>query len=318
MSKTNKFSVEELLKQQQGQETNTELGSFVPNIWYSLMSKNMDWFKLNSSILPEQSKTSEIKPSSSSKEEETQDEEDDNDELESLNQDDFSNTDDNEQEYTDSKNDSLNSTPGVLSKKRKRRILFTKHQTYELEKRFRQQRYLSAHERENLASIINLSPTQVKIWFQNHRYKIKRARQEKAISEQVNFHHSIKAKSSPTSSTSSSSSQSIFIDTNSQVSSAKEPSLLDYQQNLLASFFKNEPQQNSALLYANFLMQQKNLQNLACLNPFQNLHTYYMSLQQHQAQQTHTTTSSKDNSTSLLATIDKNNDQQDSLVTKNV
>ena len=73
------------------------------------------------------------------------------------------------------------SVPNSTGKKRKRRILFTKHQTYELEKRFRQQRYLSAHERENLANFINLSPTQVKIWFQNHRYKIKRARQEKAL-----------------------------------------------------------------------------------------------------------------------------------------
>jgi hypothetical protein len=79
----------------------------------------------------------------------------------------------------------LNGMPGsIMAKKRKRRILFTKHQTYELEKRFKQQRYLSAHERENLATVINLSPTQVKIWFQNHRYKIKRARQEKALAAQ--------------------------------------------------------------------------------------------------------------------------------------
>jgi hypothetical protein len=48
-----------------------------------------------------------------------------------------------------------------LSKKRKRRVLFTKTQTYELERRFRQQRYLSAPEREHLASLINLTPTQV-------------------------------------------------------------------------------------------------------------------------------------------------------------
>ncbi|XP_067120104.1 homeobox protein Nkx-2.2a-like isoform X2 [Centruroides vittatus] len=66
-------------------------------------------------------------------------------------------------------------------KKRKRRVLFSKAQTYELERRFRQQRYLSAPEREHLASIIRLTPTQVKIWFQNHRYKTKRARQEKGV-----------------------------------------------------------------------------------------------------------------------------------------
>ncbi|XP_049943279.1 homeobox protein Nkx-2.2-like, partial [Schistocerca serialis cubense] len=66
-------------------------------------------------------------------------------------------------------------------KKRKRRVLFSKAQTYELERRFRQQRYLSAPEREHLASIIRLTPTQVKIWFQNHRYKTKRAQQEKGV-----------------------------------------------------------------------------------------------------------------------------------------
>nr|BAN21102.1 homeobox protein nk-2 [Riptortus pedestris] len=69
--------------------------------------------------------------------------------------------------------------PGT--KKRKRRVLFSKQQTYELERRFRQQRYLSAPEREHLASIIHLTPTQVKIWFQNHRYKTKRAQQEKGM-----------------------------------------------------------------------------------------------------------------------------------------
>ncbi|KFP05592.1 Homeobox protein Nkx-2.2 [Calypte anna] len=42
-------------------------------------------------------------------------------------------------------------------------------------------RYLSAPEREHLASLIRLTPTQVKIWFQNHRYKMKRARAEKGM-----------------------------------------------------------------------------------------------------------------------------------------
>ncbi|XP_038212432.1 homeobox protein zampogna-like [Zerene cesonia] len=74
---------------------------------------------------------------------------------------------------------SNNSDPNLVHKKRKRRVLFSKAQTYELERRFRQQRYLSAPEREHLASLIRLTPTQVKIWFQNHRYKTKRAVQEK-------------------------------------------------------------------------------------------------------------------------------------------
>ncbi|XP_059481077.1 homeobox protein vnd-like [Neocloeon triangulifer] len=73
--------------------------------------------------------------------------------------------------------------PQPPQKKRKRRVLFSKAQTYELERRFRQQRYLSAPEREHLASIIRLTPTQVKIWFQNHRYKTKRAQMEKGMQE---------------------------------------------------------------------------------------------------------------------------------------
>ncbi|PAV78344.1 hypothetical protein WR25_24775 [Diploscapter pachys] len=64
-------------------------------------------------------------------------------------------------------------------KKRKRRVLFTKAQTYELERRFRTQRYLSAPEREQLAMQIRLTPTQVKIWYQNHRYKTKKSNSEK-------------------------------------------------------------------------------------------------------------------------------------------
>lgn len=60
------------------------------------------------------------------------------------------------------------------NKKRKRRVLFTKAQTFVLEKRFQQQRYLSAPEREELARIVHLTPAQVKIWFQNHRYKYRK------------------------------------------------------------------------------------------------------------------------------------------------
>lgn len=67
-------------------------------------------------------------------------------------------------------------------KKKKRRVLFSKAQTLELERRFRQQRYLSAPERDQLAHILQLTPTQVKIWFQNHRYKMKRAKPEASSS----------------------------------------------------------------------------------------------------------------------------------------
>lgn len=62
--------------------------------------------------------------------------------------------------------------------RRKRRVLFSQAQVYELERRFKQQKYLSAPEREHLAGLIHLTPNQVKIWFQNHRYKLKRQAKE--------------------------------------------------------------------------------------------------------------------------------------------
>ncbi|XP_078518092.1 homeobox protein Nkx-2.1 [Lissotriton helveticus] len=69
--------------------------------------------------------------------------------------------------------------------RRKRRVLFSQAQVYELERRFKQQKYLSAPEREHLASMIHLTPTQVKIWFQNHRYKMKRQAKDKAAQQQL-------------------------------------------------------------------------------------------------------------------------------------
>ncbi|XP_076658049.1 uncharacterized protein LOC143362093 [Halictus rubicundus] len=68
----------------------------------------------------------------------------------------------------------------VKRTKRKPRVLFSQTQVYELEQRFKQQRYLSAPERELLAQTLKLTSTQVKIWFQNRRYKNKRARIEGA------------------------------------------------------------------------------------------------------------------------------------------
>jgi len=53
-------------------------------------------------------------------------------------------------------------------------------QIYELERRFKQQKYLSAPERDQLAHVIGLSPTQVKIWFQNHRYKAKKGDRDRS------------------------------------------------------------------------------------------------------------------------------------------
>ncbi|XP_076811785.1 uncharacterized protein LOC143458799 [Clavelina lepadiformis] len=65
--------------------------------------------------------------------------------------------------------------------RRKPRVLFSQAQVFELERRFKQQRYLSAPEREHLAQLLKLTSTQVKIWFQNRRYKCKRMRQDKTL-----------------------------------------------------------------------------------------------------------------------------------------
>uniref|UniRef100_UPI00398F00E4 homeobox protein Nkx-2.3 n=1 Tax=Pristiophorus japonicus TaxID=55135 RepID=UPI00398F00E4 len=72
--------------------------------------------------------------------------------------------------------------------RRKPRVLFSQAQVFELERRFKQQRYLSAPEREHLANTLKLTSTQVKIWFQNRRYKCKRQRQDKSL-EMAGHHH---------------------------------------------------------------------------------------------------------------------------------
>lgn len=50
-----------------------------------------------------------------------------------------------------------------------------------MERRFKQQRYLSAPDRDQLANSLDLSSQQVKIWFQNRRYKMKRHTQDKTL-----------------------------------------------------------------------------------------------------------------------------------------
>nr|XP_039263563.1 uncharacterized protein LOC120339492 [Styela clava] len=59
-------------------------------------------------------------------------------------------------------------------RKKKTRTVFSRTQIYQLESTFDMKRYLSSSERASLARNLNLTETQVKIWFQNRRNKWKR------------------------------------------------------------------------------------------------------------------------------------------------
>ena len=63
---------------------------------------------------------------------------------------------------------------GKGGKPRRARTAFTYEQLVALENKFKQTRYLSVCERLNLALSLNLTETQVKIWFQNRRTKWKK------------------------------------------------------------------------------------------------------------------------------------------------
>ncbi|NXS25088.1 VEX1 protein, partial [Mystacornis crossleyi] len=58
------------------------------------------------------------------------------------------------------------------------RTKFSAAQLQELERSFREQRYIRAGEKRRLAAVLNLSQSQIKTWFQNRRMKFKRQTQD--------------------------------------------------------------------------------------------------------------------------------------------
>lgn len=65
-------------------------------------------------------------------------------------------------------------TSRSIDDQNKRKIRFTAHQKYELEKLFDSKKYISRGECEELAIRLELTHVQIKDWFKNHRKQLKR------------------------------------------------------------------------------------------------------------------------------------------------
>ncbi|XP_069026008.1 homeobox protein HMX1-like [Embiotoca jacksoni] len=87
-------------------------------------------------------------------------------------------TDDREEEdarsFCFSREDSCDTGDVKVVRKKKTRTVFSRSQVFQLESTFDLKRYLSSSDRAGLAASLQLTETQVKIWFQNRRNKWKR------------------------------------------------------------------------------------------------------------------------------------------------
>jgi len=70
--------------------------------------------------------------------------------------------------------DAVSMTTTAASSAKRARTAYTSAQLVELEKEFHFNRYLCRPRRIELASLLNLSERQIKIWFQNRRMKHKK------------------------------------------------------------------------------------------------------------------------------------------------
>ncbi|XP_055921740.1 homeobox protein DTH-1 [Eupeodes corollae] len=79
-------------------------------------------------------------------------------------------------------------------RKKKARTTFTGRQIFELEKQFEIKKYLSSSERTDMAKLLNVTETQVKIWFQNRRTKWKK--QDNVTNTEAAEHKTVTSKNS--------------------------------------------------------------------------------------------------------------------------
>ncbi|XP_070540885.1 transcription factor LBX2-like isoform X2 [Ptychodera flava] len=104
--------------------------------------------------------------------------------LEELTQETFKGLEENIIKTAEAANDGKRSHLGLFShrqpprRKRKSRTAFSNHQLFELERRFLYQKYLSPGDRDEIASSLGLTSSQVITWFQNRRAKLKRDMEE--------------------------------------------------------------------------------------------------------------------------------------------